>query len=134
MKHTILPGAFILMLVMFISSCTKDEAVPVISTSQVNNDAPILLSARAWSADQSGRFVCKFTNFMHSSSSATGVTNAKVYLLTGSDELMISFGPVTYMSGQVWSEQEGHDLSVYYEPFASQTVLPFEKLDLKIER
>jgi hypothetical protein len=134
MKHTISLSLLSFFLIVLSISCSKDESVPSITSSQVREESPIFLTARAWTPDQSGRFVCKFTDFMHTSGDANMVSVAKVYLLTGSSEIIISFSPITYMSGQLWTEQEGKDLKVYYQPFMAQAVIPFEKLDLKVER
>jgi hypothetical protein len=134
MKHT---NSLILIGFLFVASlisCSKDDAVPSNASSQVREEAPIKLTARAWTPDQSGRFVCTFIDFMHASGDANAVSTAKVYLLSDNDQIVISFGPVTYMSGNLWSEQEGKDLKVYYQPFVAQTVIPFEKLDLLVEK
>ncbi|HLO81703.1 MAG TPA: hypothetical protein VK166_12125 [Chitinophagaceae bacterium] len=134
MKHTNSLSLISLFLVVFTMSCSKDDAVPSNVSTQVREEAPIKLTARAWTTDQSGRFVCTFIDFMHSSGDANAVSTAKVYLLSDNDQIVISFGPVTYMSGNLWSEQEGKDLKVYYQPFVAQTVVPFEKLDLMVEK
>jgi hypothetical protein len=68
---------------------------------------------------------------MRSTGVAAGIVN--VYLITDDNEILISSGPVTYMSGMVWSEQQGKDLMVYYEPFVAQSVMPFQSLDLRVE-
>lgn len=134
MKHTNSFSLISLLLVVFAMSCSKDDAVPSNTSSQVRDETPIKLTARAWTPDQSGRFVCTFIDFMHSSGDANAISTAKVYLLSDNNQIVISFGPVTYMSGNLWSEQEGKDLKVYYQPFAAQTVLPFERLDLLVEK
>jgi hypothetical protein len=134
MKHTISLSLLSFFFIGLFISCTKDETAPSISSSQVRKESPIHLTAMVWAPDQSGRFVCQFTDFMRSSGDANAVSIATVYLLTGDSEIMISYSPITYMSGQLWSEQEGKDLKVYYQPFVAQSVIPFEKLDIKVER
>ncbi len=134
MKHTISLTLISILFVALSMSCSKDEVVPSNGSGLVRKDATFKLTARSWTPDQSGRFVCTFIDFMHYSGDANAITTAKVYLLEDNAEIAICFGPVTYMSGNLWSEQEGKDLKVYYQPFISQSEIPFEEIELRVEK
>ena len=113
--------------VILIASCSRDVASPQQYSQGQSTSGTINLVADHWQ-QQGGQPV--YTNAF-SGVLPAGTTSTQVYLMTGSNEALISSGSVIYMGGEIWATTNGSNVTIIYRSFYQKS-LPFQSLDIKV--
>jgi hypothetical protein len=137
MKKSNTPWLYSAILLLFLSSCTKEKVtpvpvtpVPVTPIAPVHQSWELQLVVTNWQIDRNNLFSATLTGILRYDMSASAVN---VYAIpdNGGSEVLISRGPVYFSGGQLWSERSGYDVKIMFRPDYRNTK-SFEKLAIKI--
>ena len=113
MKQKIYSWTSIVILSLFITSCSKDAVVTPDHYQSPTQEKTLHLMASRWIENGDNTFESNFINVLIS-------------------ESLISEGGIDYMSGRLWATREGNSLRIFFRPAAIGSKIPFGGVELKV--
>ena len=133
MKQKIYRWTSIVILLLFITSCSKDAVVTPDHYQSPTQEKTLHLMASRWIENGDNTFESNFINVLISGQpSNASPTRVKVYMVANNRESLISEGGIDYMSGRLWATREGNSLRIFFRPAAIGSKIPFGGVELKV--